>query len=194
MEDLASLMLTMDIEDRGEPSFMIPSAKMRPSDHPSPSVSHNSHQSQQAAAHLRSHLSTDPHSVIRKTLIQDFTNHFNVFHHFLESGDPIYTSTDEPKEGGLDLQFRNHALYAVATHFSTLPGSVELGVQYAEFAESIVLRCMRETPNDLVSQGLTLLAWRELMLGNDSMAYNYIGKASNGALCPIFHSLIRVQQ
>ncbi|KAE9988504.1 hypothetical protein EG328_010543 [Venturia inaequalis] len=179
MEDLASLMLTMDIEDRGEPSFMIPSAKMRPSDHINPSMSHSSHQLQHAASELQRFPSSDPQSIIRKDLIQDFTNNFNIFHHFLESGDPIHTSIDEPKQGGLDLQFRNHALYAVATHFSKLPNSVDLGVQYAEFAESIVLRCMRETPNDLVSQGLTLLAWRELMLGNDSMAYNYIGKTSH---------------
>lgn len=194
MEDLASLMLTMDIEDRGEPSFMIPSAKMRQSHHHRPSMAHNSHQLQHSAAELPRCMSTDPQSIIRRDLIQDFTSNFNVFHQFLEVDDPIHASIDEPKRGGLDLQFRNHALYAVATNFSKAPETVDLGLQYAEFAESIVLRCMRETPSDLVAQGLTLLAWRELMLGNDSMAYNYIGKVGNDSFFIIYHSFICVQR
>lgn len=175
MEDLASLMLTMDIEDRGEPSFMIPSAKMKPSKHERPIITHNDPQSLVANERVRPPIS-DPQSAIRKELIQNFTTNLNVFHQFLESNDPIYTSIDDPKEGGIDIQFRNNALYAAATHFSDAQYSPALGFEYAQFAESIVLRCMRETPNDLVAQGLTLLAWRELMLGNDSMAYNYIGK------------------
>lgn len=190
MEDLASLMLTMDIEDRGEPSFMIPSASLRPLDHVSPTIVLNINQLQPAATELKTSRSADPQSIIRKELIQDFTSNFNVFHQFLECDDPIYASIDEPKQGGLDLQFRNNALYAAATHFSKVPNSLDLGSQYAEYAESIVLRCMREIPNDLVAQGLTLLAWRELMLGNDSMAYNYIGGTTNGSLYTISLSLI----
>lgn len=179
MEDLASLMLTMNIEDRGEPSFMIPSAKLRSSDYGGPVIAHNSHQSNAVTERVRC---ADPQSIIRKELVQDFTTKFNVFHQFLECDDPIHVSTENPKEGELDLQFRNHALFAAATHFSKVPNSLKLGSQYAMFAESIVLRCMRETPNDLVAQGLTLLAWRELMLGNDSMAYNYIGKITGYTL------------
>jgi hypothetical protein len=177
MEDLASLMLTMDIEDRGEPSFMIPSAKMRPAAHVGP-MAHQDHRPK-AVTEGVSFTIADPQSTIRKQLIQDFAANFNVFHQFLECNDPIYSSIDNPKAGNLDLQFRNHALLAAATHFSKVPENLELGFQYAQFAESIVLRCMRETPNDLVAQGLTCLAWRELMLGNDSMAYNYIGRRTD---------------
>jgi hypothetical protein len=103
---------------------------------------------------------------------------FNAFHQVLDPDEAASITRQDPiaMKGPLDEKFRNSAIFSVGASLSSTIGATELDSQYASYAEGIVLRCIREQPSDLVVQGLSLLSWRELQLGNDSMAYNYIGK------------------
>jgi hypothetical protein len=169
MEELASLMLTMDIEDKGEPSFTISSRKSTLAAHRDPGVD------------TKDSIESDPgpfnvQSEIREQLLASF-EHFNAFHQVLDSDEAVSIIRQDPivMKGPRDEKFRNSAILSVGASLSSIISAAELDSQYASYAEGIILQCIREQPSDLVVQGLSLLSWRELQLGNDSMAYNYIG-------------------
>jgi hypothetical protein len=170
MEELASLMLTMEIEDKGEPSFTISSRKSTSATLGDPGIDTRDPQ----------HASDPPlrsfgaHSETREQLVTCFMESFNKFHQVLDLDETVSIGLQEPMECALDEQFRSCAILAVSASLSSIPNAAQLESKYASFAESIVLRCIREQPSDLVVQGLSLLSWREMQLGNDSMAYNYI--------------------
>jgi hypothetical protein len=170
MEELASLMLTMELEDQGEPSFTLPpgKGKAKQSKEVLPDGERPTHST---GADLESTLPPE----IRQQLVDCFMRRFNIFHKFLEESDATsialcLSGRDEP-----DVEFRNYTLLSVGSHLSDRSDSSELSAKLAESAENMVLECIRRHSSDLVCQGLSLLAWRELVLGNDSMAYNYIG-------------------
>jgi hypothetical protein len=175
MEELAGLMLTMDIEDQGEPSFVIHACK-RGSSSIHDEVSKPASTYQETSMNLISSVEGSAQVSLREQLLDSFTRKFNPFHQFLEPNDPIHLAVNDPFSGNIGVQLRNNALFAVGAYFSDIEGSSDLGASHANDAELLVLQCMREAPSDLVAQALSLLAWRELMLGNDSMAYNYIGE------------------
>lgn len=171
MEEIASLMLTMDLEGRREPSFMLPPAgKGKPK------------QSQLSQGSARVWLDPDTdkgsttHVETRKALTDSFMKQFNVFHRFVEE---IDTQSIILPHAGItkpDEEFRNNALLSIGAHLSNRLDSLELSSLFAGYAEEMVLQCLKQHSSDLVCQGISLLAWRELILGNDSMAYNYIGE------------------
>jgi len=167
MEEIASLMLTMDIEDRGEPSFIITPGKSR----------------FEIDSHIHLHdlptLKQVDSNVIfpqqfsrpelRHIMVEMFMLHFNSFHQVIDAEEArtIISNVSDALE--IDLQFRNNALLSVGAHLCLDPDAAVLGAQYAAAAESLALTCTRQKPSDLVVQGLSLLSWRELQLGNDSM-------------------------
>jgi hypothetical protein len=170
MEELASLMLTMDIEDKGEPSFTISSRKSTLAAHISPGVGpHDSIESIPG--------SCDAQSETREQLVACFKS-FNAFHQVLDSDEVASVIRQDPiaMKAPLDEKFRNSAILSAGASLSSIISAADLDSQYASYAEGIILQCIREQPSDLVVQGLSLLSWRELQLGNDSMAYNYIGQ------------------
>ena len=178
MEELASLMLKVDIEDLGEPSFTIlareapvpiAAAKKRPS---LPLAATSSpEESEFRTAELE----------IRRHLIGCFMQTFNKYHQFLDLEEAEMIIASERSAEDIDLQFRNDAIFAVASCLSPRIEVVQAGDFYATSADNVILQCIRETPNDLIVQGLSLLSWRELMFGTPSMAYNYIGEWSERA-------------
>ncbi|TVY71382.1 Nitrogen assimilation transcription factor nit-4, partial [Lachnellula suecica] len=175
MEELAGMMLTMAIEDKGEPSFTISSRKYMNDAVAKPGVD--------------PYLATQPtlqtfdaQSESREKILACFLENFNSFHQILEPDEVRSLVLQDPTKGPLDEQLRSNAVLAVGASLSSVPGAAELELQHASFAEGIILRCIREQPSDLVVQGLSLLSWRELQLGNDSMAYNYIAMATGQIL------------
>ena len=185
MEELASLMLEMDIEEKGEPSFTIAAGKRKSSardthdghDGLSTNEGNNGSEFVEEVFQLRPEFLSH--------LVDCFVDHFNTFHQFLAPEDIADLKTRGATKCDLDFCFRNSALLAVAACFSTVPEAKEVRSSYASLADSLALRCIRERPNDVVVQGLALLAWKELMFGAPSLAYNYIGRESSPVGWPV---------
>ena len=171
MEELASLMLTMDLEGQGEPSFTLPPGNSQIAfklDVPS-----NLEPSKQVqGVHDASTLTLET----KRHLVSCFMQKFNIFHEFLDERDAKSIIQQELPDDQVDSQFRNYALFAVGAHLSDDPDIFPLSSEFAGSAERMVLESIRQHSSDLIAQGLVLLAWRELVLGNNSMAYNYIGE------------------
>lgn len=168
MEELASLMLTMDIEGQGEPSFTITSGKVPKS----PTT-----MKRELISPLSVKKSVASSSEPREFLVDSFMENFNPFHQFLTRNEAKLL-----KHGAIaispDEEFRNHALFSVAAYFIEGPLTPGLGSKHVRLAENMLIECLRQWSSHLVVQGIALLAWRELVIGNDSMAYNYIGELS----------------
>lgn len=179
MEELATLMLKMDVEDRGEPSFTITPGK---------SVTHPAHAERDALVSFSRTVENlrpaiDLNFEDRDHLVQCFLGDFNPYHQFMSSEEAPGLVVPDIAEGNeIDAVFRENALLAVATCFTPRPDLTEQGTVYAAAAESLVLRCIKDQPSDLVVQGLALLSWRELMFGSPAMAYNYIAMATGQVL------------
>ncbi|RDW59436.1 hypothetical protein BP6252_12523 [Coleophoma cylindrospora] len=176
MEELASLMLTMDLEGQGEPSFMLPPGKGKSKARERSSDGDRPRQGSDTEGECLPTVAT------REVLMEAFMQKFNPFHQFLELVDSelIVLQHDQIIDPG--TEFRNNALFAVGAHLSDRSDSLHLSSTFARSAESMLLYCIREHSSDLVCQGLSLLAWRELMLGNDSMAYNYTAMSTGVVL------------
>lgn len=169
MEELASLMLTMDLEGQGEPSFTLPPRKGKPKRREV--LPYDEQSTNGSDANDRS----TPTLETRQHLMDCFMARFNIFHRYLEEVDAENIVLQHAGIKKPDAEFRDYALLSVGAHLSDGSGFSALSSKLAESAERMVLQCIRRQSSDLVCQGLSLLAWRELMLGNDSMAYNYIG-------------------
>lgn len=172
MEELASLMLTVKLEDQGEPSFAISSGKPRFAPGLDPPEQYSRSLSLDTAS------SSDPIQSLQSNLLQNFMERFNVYHQVIDAAEWSSLRAVDLTSGNIDARFRNYALFAIAAYLSGEDLSY-LSKEYAAVAEGIALQCIRERPTDLVVQGFSLLSWRELQLGNDSMAYNYTGKDIN---------------
>ncbi|KAM0143682.1 hypothetical protein ACHAP3_000942 [Botrytis cinerea] len=174
MEELASLMLTMDIEEKGEPSFTIPRNKSTskqnsiPGEILTPDIS----------SHDQNLSKIGFYTETRTHLVECFMAAFNIYHQFIEQGELQTILLETTFSIELDFGFRNHALLSVGAFLSPKSDAKELSSHHATSAENILLRSIREYPSDLVVQGLALLSWRELMLENNSMAYTYIAMAT----------------
>ncbi|ESZ96229.1 hypothetical protein SBOR_3387 [Sclerotinia borealis F-4128] len=141
MQELASLMLTMDMEEKSEPSFTIPSGKDK----------YSSRQNKTAVGDSNFEIKTG------RVAVRSDENHVL-------------------NRAGLGLPESCLAFSGCLSFPNS--NSKELSTHHAMSAENILLRCIREHPSDLAVQGLALLAWRELMLENNSMAYTYIAMAT----------------
>lgn len=171
MEELASLMLTVKLEDQGEPSFTISSGKSRFAG----GLDKIGHQSQIGALPGTT-LERETVIPLQVYMLEAFMNRFNIFHRVIDNAERLCLQSVNLRNGPIDTQFRNYALFSVAAYLTDENHSRQ-SREYAELAEGLCLRCIRERPTDMIVQGLSLLSWRELQLGNDSMAYNYIGKS-----------------
>jgi hypothetical protein len=175
MEDLASLMLTMDVNGQREPSFMMTSSSQKASVVEGQGIRADIMECiEETPIHQNLNLSIS----IRQHLMFFFMENFNIFHQYLDFEDSILAVSSDHNFGNPDLRFRNYAIFAVGGYFSDTPDLQCIGRLCASKAESMALSCMRNNTSDLLVQGLSLLAWRELTLGNDDMAYSYIGKSA----------------
>lgn len=173
MEELASLMLEMDIEEKGEPSFTIAAGKRM-----APETEYQ-HSRAEAIARNGRELETKPQvphisKELLEHLVDSFVCHFNPFHQFLDVKDVEDLKIRGVDVDIIDCHFRNAALLAVAARFSTREDAKQAGAAYSILAQGLPFHCIKHRPSDLVIQGLALLAWQELVFGIPSMAYNYI--------------------
>lgn len=168
MNELASLMLQLDVADVGEPSFTLASPRTP-----------QGHVSETHAMISEASLDDDEITLSREDcqqLLECFSSDFNHFHQFLSPGEVENWSLKELRPQEVDLEFRNCALLAVAASCSAQQRFSDLWEHFSKRAKSLVFRSIREQASDLVVQGLALLAWIELKTGSDSMAYNWIGE------------------
>ena len=173
MEELASLMLEMDIEEKGEPSFTIAAGKRQAPEtdyQMSPLEAVVSIPREQGAEPLAPEISQE----LLGHLVDCFVRHFNSYHQFLDTKDIEHLKVHGFDTIDIDCRFRNAALLAVAACFSDQEDAKQIGASYSVLAQGLPFHCIRHRPSDLVVQGLALLAWKELVFGNPSMAYNYI--------------------
>lgn len=172
MEELASLMLEMDIEEKGEPSFNIAAGKRMAAEvdyqHPSPEAVVSSGHRQGLEPQI-----PQVSKELLEHLMDCFVTHFNGFHQFLDAKDIEDIKTCGVDVDIVDCRFRNAALLAVAAHFSSREDAKQAGQGFSTIAQDLPLYCMKHRPSDLVVQGLALLAWQELMFGVQSLAYTY---------------------
>ncbi|THY54543.1 hypothetical protein D6C98_04508 [Aureobasidium pullulans] len=173
MNELSSLMLQLDVADIGEPSFTLSASKV-----PQTKISNSPDIKFDVEVHNEDCVTFDD----RHYLIECFSKTFNRFHQFLETDELVNMALSEPAVGDIDLTFRNNALYAVAASCSDITRIQNLEKSFKSRAEGLVFRCIKETPTDLVVQGLALLAWTELQSGCGSMAYNWIAMATGQVL------------
>ncbi|KAI5195849.1 hypothetical protein E4T38_08844 [Aureobasidium subglaciale] len=173
MNELSSLMLQLDVADIGEPSFTLSSHRT-----PQELVPDTSGLSREARLDGETTVSQDD----RRQLLKCFSETFNRFHQFLDLKEALSWSKLDLGSQEVDLEFRNYALLAVAASCSDLQRLRDMQAHFSTHAESLVLRCIKERASDLVVQGLALLAWIELKVGSDSMAYNWIAMATGQVL------------
>jgi hypothetical protein len=179
MEDLASLMLTMDVNGQREPSFMMTSSSQKASIIGGQGIrAEYSIDITESGEETLIHQTLNLPIQIRQQLMFFFMENFNIFHQYLDFDDSIFAVSSDHNFGNPDLRFRNYALFSIGGYFSDTPDLQYIGRMCASKAESMALNCMRNNTSDLLVQGLSLLAWRELTLGNDDMAYNYIGQSA----------------
>lgn len=171
MDELGSLMLSMGIEDRGEPSFIIPMGRSILSENSEAVIAgvKNPVNFPEVKDPLRKYLND---ANLRQHLLECFMKYYNPYHQYLDTKKSEDIVLGDQVTQSIELCFRNCALFAVACHFSPLPDSLRIASEFASYAEQLSLHCLRYVPCEAVVQGLSLLAWRELVLGNDSMGYN----------------------
>lgn len=173
MEELASLMLEMGIEEKGEPSFTIAAGKRM-----TPETDYQSSPSE-AVLSIHPDQGTQPlvpqiSQKLLEHLVNCFVCHFNTYHQFLDAQDIEHLRVHGVDVVAIDCRFRNTALLAVAARFSDREDAKQVGATYSVLAQGLPFHCIKHRPSDLVVQGLALLAWQELVFGIPSMAYNYI--------------------
>lgn len=171
LDDLGSLMLRMSIEDEGEPCFTISTGSsnlVRPPPPPPEEYLRQGHIPQASEA-----LQVLHDEALRQHLLDCFRLYFNPFHQVFDQGQIKQIRVEDPNLYSPDEHMRILAVLAIGAHFSDQPGSDKIGEQCAEYSERLIHKCFKYHPTDYLVQGLSLLAWRELILGNDSMSYNF---------------------
>lgn len=168
MEDLGSLMLKLGIEDEGEPCFVIPT------------TSSSSSQSKDAGRPLPEGLQKDypipPEflsPLLRGHLLECFCKHFNQIHQTMDTEEIIRVQTTDLSSQAIDLRFRNMAALSVGARFLDLLDAEALSLSALAYAESLSIDCLKYYATPYAVQGLTLLAWLHLLLGNDMASWNF---------------------
>ncbi|KEF56696.1 uncharacterized protein A1O9_06885 [Exophiala aquamarina CBS 119918] len=181
MEELASLMLEMGIEEKGEPSFTIAAGKRMP-----PETEHREPPLEDVVSNHPERPTEPPVPQVSQQLLEHlldcFIGHFNGYHQFVDARDVERLKLQGVDAGAVDSRFRNAALLAVAARFSDRDDAKQIGATYSVLAQSLPFHSIKHRPSDLVVQGLALLAWQELVFGIPSMAYNYISMATGHVL------------
>ncbi|RVX72746.1 hypothetical protein B0A52_04145 [Exophiala mesophila] len=184
MDELASLMLEMDIEEKGEPSFTIAAGRRRPSQLDQTGI-HDVGQTSNQQKRMMTAIDVSPETI--RHLVDCFITHFNPFHQFIEPHEKEQIIHSGTEVADLGLSFRNAALLAVGSCFSDHEDAKATGLAYFDLASSLPLISIKQCPGELVVQGLVLLSWHELMFGMASSAYNYVGMATGQILYLGYH-------
>ena len=172
MEDLGSMMLKLGLNDEGEPCFTIsttnahvPSTKEQPR-------SPNTEDLLQDDGSDRFH-PVFSNLELRRHLVEQFCTHFNRFHQVLCPSEVRTIIQQDLSFYSDDMLFRNLALLAIGSMYSDSSDAADLCQFAANNAEGLILRCLKFCATPLVVQGLTLLSWLHLMLGNDMASWNF---------------------
>ena len=171
LEDLGSLMLRLGIEDQGEPCFTIStgSSNLGRAALPQPKeYRHPRH-----VSHSDEILRVLHDIALRQHLLECFCLYFNPFHQVFDSSQIQQIRGEDPNLYSADVHMRIVAVLAIGAHLSDLADSDQIGEHCAEYAELLIPKCFKYYPSDYLVQALSLLAWRELILGNDSMSYYF---------------------
>ena len=122
-----------------------------------------------------------------ESLASLFLQHINQDHQFTE-----YTTTDFlqgfPSQP-IDRTFLHAAIFAVGSTFSKDPDARAIGDAFEEYAESLAFLCCRYRPSLSAVQGLAMLSWRCLALGEDHFGWMYISMAAGMAVHLRLHVL-----
>jgi hypothetical protein len=116
-----------------------------------------------------------------------FFEHINDDHQFTSyrSGDHF---KDFPSQS-IDRAFLHSAILATGATFEHRKDSTLIGDAFAEFAESLVFKCFRDSPSLHIIQGLCILSWRALALGRDHFGWTFISMAAGMAVHLRLHVL-----
>ncbi|KAH8651111.1 hypothetical protein BX600DRAFT_554020 [Xylariales sp. PMI_506] len=111
-------------------------------------------------------------------LVKLFLENINSEHQFVP-----YRSADDilagfPQMQDVALAFLHSAILATGAIFSPGSNSGAVGESFAQFAESLVFPCFRQSPSVYVVQGLCMLSWRSLALGRDHLGWTFISMAA----------------
>lgn len=125
-------------------------------------------------------------------LLEDFASlfleHINQDHQFTE-----YTTATDFLAGfpsqPVDCVFLHAAIVAVGSTFSHAKDAQVIGDAFERYAESLAFFCCRHKPSLYVVQGLTMLSWRCLALGEDHFGWVYISMAAGMAVHLRLHVL-----
>ncbi|KAK9414865.1 putative Transcription factor domain-containing protein [Seiridium unicorne] len=74
--------------------------------------------------------------------------------------------------------FLHSTILATGAIFSTRSNAKEISEAFAQFAESLVFTCFRQSPTVHVVQGLCIMSWRSLALGRDHFGWIFISMAA----------------
>ncbi|KAK1994600.1 hypothetical protein LX36DRAFT_660413 [Colletotrichum falcatum] len=105
-----------------------------------------------------------------------FLDNINREHQFTPYTEPDFLQSYpcEPP----DDAFLHSAVIATGTTFSRRSDAMAVGDAFAEFAETLIFSCCRQSPNVKVVRGLTMMSWRSLALGRDHFSWMYISMAA----------------
>ena len=171
MEELGSMMLKLDLRDEGEPNFTIATTETQTTVNrevfdfkDSPHV---------FKPPKRLSLPTRLSEIaFKQHLVEIFCASFNRFHQVVSVDEASAMIEQDWSVLPDDMLFRNLAIMAIGALYSGDPGSRSSGQSAVEIAESLVLRCLKFSGTPLTVQGLTLMSWLYLMLGNDMASWN----------------------
>ncbi|RDW85153.1 hypothetical protein BP6252_02743 [Coleophoma cylindrospora] len=190
MSELGSLMLSLNIEDQGEPSFTLASGRLKPIDMLPQAMS-----IEEASGAYTTKPSAFDDLELLSHLRDCFLKYFNPNHQTLSPQDILDFNPEGFWSQTLDRNFRDSAIYAIGARYSERYNNPVIEEQMANFARSLLFECLQNYSSVFVVQGCSLMAWRELMTGNNSMSFNYICFATGLALKMGLHvtALSRIQ-
>lgn len=102
-----------------------------------------------------------------------------------ETSEAFSTFPDHPP----DLLFLHAAMLAAGATFENQPESLKLSDGFAELSESLIFTCFRHAPSMYVIQGLCILSWRSLALGQDHLGWTFLSMAAGMAVHLRLHVL-----
>ncbi|KAJ5634919.1 hypothetical protein N7528_002761 [Penicillium herquei] len=117
-----------------------------------------------------------------------FLQHINSEHQFTQ-----YKTTDSfscfPDQKA-DVLLLHSAMLAAGATFEHRHDSLEVSNQFAELSESLVFACFKNASSIFAIQGLCILSWRSLALGQDHIGWAFLSMAAGLAVHLKLHVLV----
>ncbi|RDW59027.1 hypothetical protein BP5796_11951 [Coleophoma crateriformis] len=187
IDEMGAMMWKMNIGQSGEPSFTGPSGNFHLSQASAPITDRRCLLPLRETGHQTTFTELSQDLGMKQLLAELFILYFNPVHLFLQPGTML--SVEDYPHADPGLRLLHTAIFAAALRYSIIDGSEELSDVLMEHAEATALKCCKTCPSVKVVQALSILCWRELNEGHDSMAWIYTSMAGGLTISLGLHAM-----